>query len=141
MSEISRTLRLDASHRLWIEPQPSRSLGRTRSWCACVPMASAGRISTSTRGGARPLRVTAPYTPGHEASGEIVALGREVSQRRMGQAVAIEPGIPCRRCRYCKAGRYNQCADVRFLSVPGIDGTLCDYVAVPWDFAHPCPPA
>ena len=68
-----------------------------------------------------------------------MALGQEVSQREIGQRVAIEPGIPCRRCRLCKMGRYNQCPDVAFLSVPGIDGTFQDYVAIPWDFCHPMP--
>lgn len=136
----NRALRLDASHRLWIEalptPEPAEGevLVRIRANGIC-----GSDVHFYERGVLGPYVVREPYTPGHEAAGEIVALGPGVTQRHLGQAVAIEPGIPCRRCRYCKAGRYNQCREVVFLSVPGIDGTFRDYVAVPWDFAHPMP--
>lgn len=140
MTMVNRALLLDAQHRLWIEerpvPEPAEGevLVRIRANGIC-----GSDIHFYERGALGPYTVQEPYTPGHEAAGEIVALGQDVTRRRVGQAVCIEPGIPCRRCRYCKMGRYNQCRDVRFLSVPGIDGTFCDYVAVPWDFAHPLP--
>jgi len=141
MADINRVLRLDANHRLWLEEQPipvpgaGEVLIRVRANGIC-----GSDLHFFARGTLGPYVVAEPYTPGHEACGEIVALGAGVSGRRVGEAVAIEPGIPCRRCRYCKMGRYNQCPDVRFLSVPGIDGTFRDYVTVPADFAHPMPP-
>ena len=140
MTLMNRTLRLNADHKLWIEQQPVPEPGegevlvRVRANGIC-----GSDIHFYERGVLGPYVVTEPYTPGHEASGEVVALGPGVTERAVGQAVAIEPGIPCRRCRYCKVGRYNQCLDVRFLSVPGIDGTFRDFVALPWDFAHPMP--
>jgi L-iditol 2-dehydrogenase len=86
-----------------------------------------------------PFKVTEPYIPGHEACGTVVRAATAAPGPRVGQRVAIEPGIPCRRCEFCKSGRYNLCPDVVFLSAPPIDGTFAEYVALAADFAHPVP--
>jgi L-iditol 2-dehydrogenase len=140
MSEQNRALRLDANHRLWIEEQPIPRPGEGEVLVRVHANGICGSdIHFYERGVLGPYVVREPYTPGHEACGEIVELGTGVRERQVGQAVAIEPGIPCRKCRFCKIGRYNQCPDVSFLSVPGIDGTFRDYVTIPADFAHPMP--
>ncbi len=81
--------------------------------------------------------VTKPIILGHEAAGEVAALGRGVRKLKVGQNVSVEPGWPCGRCDDCKTGRYNQCAHIRFLATPPDDGAFCDYLAVPEEFAHP----
>ena len=48
-------------------------------------------------------------------------------------------GIPCRRCEQCRRGRYNLCPDIVFFGTPPVDGALCEYVAVPADFAYRIP--
>ena len=83
--------------------------------------------------------VTKPYIPGHEASGIVAGVGKEVTDFKEGDRVAIEPGIPCDRCRYCKSGRYNLCPSVVFLSAPPINGTFCDFICVRSDFVHKIP--
>jgi L-iditol 2-dehydrogenase len=83
--------------------------------------------------------VRRPLVLGHEAGGRIVATGEGVDETRVGQRVAIEPGVPCRRCRYCRAGRYNLCPDVRFFATPPVDGAFCEYVVIADDFAHVVP--
>lgn len=140
MEKTNRTVRLDADHRMWIEERPVPDLGPDQVMVRVRANGICGSdIHFYERGQLGPYVVQEPYTPGHEAAGEIVQVGGAVTERQVGEHVAIEPGFPCRRCRACKLGRYNQCPDVTFLSVPGIDGTLCDHVAVPWDFAHPMP--
>jgi L-iditol 2-dehydrogenase len=76
---------------------------------------------------------------GHEAGGRIVAVGAGVDRNRIGERVALEPGVPCRVCTQCKAGRYNLCPDVRFFATPPIDGTFAEFVTLVADFAHPVP--
>jgi L-iditol 2-dehydrogenase len=83
--------------------------------------------------------VERPIVLGHESAGEIVELGAGVSPDRLGERVAIEPGVPCRRCDACKAGRYNLCPFVQFMATPPTDGALAEYVVTPADFAHPLP--
>ena len=86
-----------------------------------------------------PFFVDKPYIPGHEACGVIVREAERAGGPRLGQRVALEPGIPCRRCALCKSGRYNLCRDVVFMSAPPVNGTFADYAAVAADFAHLLP--
>ena len=83
--------------------------------------------------------VTDPYIPGHEASGIITDVGKDVKGISVNDRVVIEPGIACGKCRYCKTGRYNLCSDVIFLSAPPVNGTFCDYIAVCSDWVHKIP--
>ena len=83
--------------------------------------------------------VESPLVLGHEAAGVVEEVGAEVADLEPGDRVAIEPGVPCRRCLVCKSGRYNLCADVRFMATPPIDGALARYVAHPADFCYRLP--
>jgi len=83
--------------------------------------------------------VDRPLVLGHEASGVVVATGDGAGRHEAGQRVAIEPGVPCGRCRPCRSGAYNLCPDVRFLATPPVDGAFAEYLVVPEDFAHAVP--
>ena len=83
--------------------------------------------------------VESPLVLGHEASGTIVAVGSDVDPNRVGQRVAIEPQRPCRRCGYCRSGRYNLCPEMEFYATPPIDGAFCEYVTIQDDFAYQVP--
>lgn len=83
--------------------------------------------------------VEKPLILGHECSGEVVKVGSKVKSLKVGDRVALEPGIPCRRCEFCKTGRYNLCPDVVFMATPPIDGAFAEYVVHPQDFAFKLP--
>ncbi|CAM3747455.1 NAD(P)-dependent alcohol dehydrogenase [Occultella aeris] len=85
------------------------------------------------------LVVEKPLILGHEATGVIAAVGPGVSPERVGERVAVEPQRPCRRCHYCRTGRYNLCPDMEFGSAPPVDGAFAQYLVAPADFAHPVP--
>lgn len=74
--------------------------------------------------------VNGPIILGHEVSGQVHEIGPDVSQVKVGDRVAIEPGTPCRDCRDCMAGRYHLCPDLEFLATPPYDGALVQYLAV-----------
>ena len=76
---------------------------------------------------------------GHESSGVIHSVGSEVKDLKPGDRVAMEPGIPCRRCTKCKSGAYNLCPDTRFAATPPYDGTLARYYTLPSDFCYKLP--
>ncbi|GAH78503.1 unnamed protein product, partial [marine sediment metagenome] len=83
--------------------------------------------------------VRKPVVLGHEVAGEVVELGSEARMLKVGDRVAVEPGIPCRHCDYCRSGRYNLCRNVVFLSAPPHDGFFREYVAIAEDFAYRLP--
>lgn len=83
--------------------------------------------------------VDEPLVLGHEAGGTVVAVGPGVQTHAAGQRVSIEPGVPCRSCAQCLAGRYNLCPDMRFFATPPYDGAFAEYVVMPAPFVHPIP--
>jgi alcohol dehydrogenase/L-iditol 2-dehydrogenase len=79
-----------------------------------------------------------PWVMGHEGGGDIVAVGAEVTDRRVGQRVAIEPNYCCLDCPQCASGRTSAC--LRRLAV-GLNhpGLLAERVAMPARFSWPVP--
>jgi L-iditol 2-dehydrogenase len=127
-----RDLRLES--RATPEPGPGEVLVEVRSVGVCgsdVHYYEYGRIGDFV--------VRAPLILGHETSGVVAGLGSEVHMLRVGQRVALEPGVPCGHCRECRRGRYNLCPDVRFFATPPVDGTFTRYVTIDQHFAHPIP--
>src|SRR5260370_34251916 len=80
-----------------------------------------------------------PLVLGHEPAGVIVDVGSEVSRRRIGARVAIEPGVPDGECEHCRAGHYNLCPNMVFFGTPPIDGAFAEYVTTHERFAHDLP--
>ncbi|MCW2812011.1 MAG: sorbitol dehydrogenase [Friedmanniella sp.] len=83
--------------------------------------------------------VEGPMIIGHEAAGTVVATGDGVDPGLQGTLVALEPGVPCRVCEQCRAGRYNLCPDVVFFATPPVDGAITGEVTLDAAFAHPAP--
>ena len=76
-------------------------------------------------------KVPYPFILGHESAGVVVAVGKEVKSIRVGDRVALEPGIPCGKCEFCRQGRYNLCREVKFLAAPPTNGAFREYINHP----------
>ncbi len=74
--------------------------------------------------------IPTPMTIGHEFSGEITAVGSNVSGFQVGEFVGAEGHVVCNRCRNCLAGKRHLCQDTRGIGVD-IPGAFADYVLVP----------
>ena len=76
-----------------------------------------------------------PLIMGHEAAGEIAALGPAVRGWRAGDRVTFDSTIYCGCCAPCQAGRVNLCENRRVLGVAPVeyrqDGAFAEYVTLP----------
>jgi L-iditol 2-dehydrogenase len=116
------------------QPGPGEVLVRVASVGVCgsdVHYFEHGRIGTHV--------VQSPLVLGHEAGGVVTGVGEGIESLQEGQRVSIEPGIPCRSCEQCVAGRYNLCPNVRFLATPPYDGAFAEFVVMPAAFVYAIP--
>jgi len=83
-------------------------------------------------GGIGKRKVVYPFIPGHEAAGEVVAVGPGVTRVKSGDRVMIEPAHHCGACDQCLAGRFNTCRHIQFMSsAEELQGCMCELVVVP----------
>lgn len=76
-----------------------------------------------------------PTIPGHEFSGEIVALGDGVDAAYFGRRAAVFPLLPCFQCPSCAAEEYARCDSYSYFG-SRCDGAFAEYLAVPtWNLA------
>jgi propanol-preferring alcohol dehydrogenase len=77
-----------------------------------------------------PPIVTLPHTPGHEISGEVVAVGSGVSKTAIGQTGIVYFYVGCKDCEMCRTGRENVCFSIRRLGFE-LAGGLAEFVKIP----------
>jgi S-(hydroxymethyl)glutathione dehydrogenase/alcohol dehydrogenase len=95
----------------------------------------------------------APFVPGHEGAGEIMAVGDGVTQVKVGDHVIICWNPACGECNFCTTGQGHLCINIFFgmtytphFKLDGADvygfagsGTFAEEVVVPWQCAVKVP--
>ena len=105
-----RALVLTAPGKFEIQTVPVPSVVSAEVLCRVHCVAICGSDPEIVRGSAAGEWPPAyPFTPGHEWSGEIVALGRDVTDWQIGDRVAGQAHKGCGFCANCLAGRYTLC--------------------------------
>ena len=86
-----------------------------------------------------------PIVMGHEAAGEIAALGDGITAWNTGDRVTFDSTVYCGECWFCRRGRVNLCDHRRVLGVSCGDyrrhGAFAEYVAVPQRILYRLPAA
>jgi (R,R)-butanediol dehydrogenase / meso-butanediol dehydrogenase / diacetyl reductase len=77
-----------------------------------------------------PVLAVPPVILGHEFTGEIVAVGSDVTRFKAGERVVSGAGVSCGTCEWCLEGRTNLCSSYHTLGLH-VDGGLAEYVNVP----------
>lgn len=75
-----------------------------------------------------------PLTLGHEFVGEIVEVGSNIKDFKIGDYVAGKPTLKiCGKCVYCKTGAINMCQNRLRLGI-NVDGAFTEYMSYPEEF-------
>ncbi len=77
--------------------------------------------------------IPVPMVVGHEFVGEIVEIGANVNDFRIGDVVSAEGHVVCGRCRNCLAGRRHLCKDTKGIGV-NRTGAFAEYISVPMTY-------
>ncbi|WJV62135.1 zinc-binding alcohol dehydrogenase family protein [Pectobacteriaceae bacterium CE70] len=71
-----------------------------------------------------------PRVLGHEICGEVVGLGNNIHDIRIGKQVVVIPYVACKKCPACLSGRTNCCENISVIGVHQ-DGGFSEYLSVP----------
>lgn len=71
-----------------------------------------------------------PFTVGHEFAGDVVEVGRLVTDVKEGDRVTAEGHIVCGRCLLCRTGNAHVCPNTKIIGVDR-DGCFAEYIAMP----------
>ncbi len=71
-------------------------------------------------------KIPPPTLFGHEFSGDVVAVGQDVTFFEPGMRVVAGNSAPCNECYYCKHGQHNLCDNLTVNL-----GAFAEYIAVP----------
>lgn len=76
------------------------------------------------RAGSRPVKYPVPL--GHEISGYVAEVGKDVVGFAVGDPVTVDPNYSCGECYYCKEGKGSFCENSR-----GVVKGMAEYVVAP----------
>ena len=111
------------------EPRPNEVLVRLRQ---------AGICGTDYALYSEKIQCPLPLVLGHEAVGEIAALGPRASRFQVGERVVLQPNFACGACDMCRSGRINICRHKVRLGLD-VHGVFAEYVAAPESFVWALP--
>jgi 2-desacetyl-2-hydroxyethyl bacteriochlorophyllide A dehydrogenase len=87
--------------------------------------------------GVNPL-VSYPRIIGHEIAGEVVEVGADETEFKVGDRVILEPYVYCGKCYPCSIGHTNCCENLTVRGVH-IEGGMAEYVSHPRHLLHKVP--
>ena len=97
----------------------------------CIEIAYSGICGSDLHSlkGAHPF-LPLPSTPGHEFTGKVIAIGKNVKDFKIGDRVTCEPNLVCGKCYNCRIGRYNICENLKTMGGQSAGG-MADYFIAP----------
>jgi L-iditol 2-dehydrogenase len=120
----------------WADPKPDQILIKMRAAGVC-----GSDVECYEGHSAEGRYDIAPYTPGHEWSGEVAALGKDVKNVKEGDKVTGDCVLPCFKCENCRRGMMPAaCLNFREVGfTPGNGGGWAEYILLEEPYVHPFP--
>jgi L-iditol 2-dehydrogenase len=82
--------------------------------------------------------IVLPVVMGHEFSGIVEAVGKDVAGFAVGDRVLSRSVVSCGECRFCNAGMDNLCESSSLFGIHQ-DGGFAEYISVPRGLLYPIP--
>jgi L-iditol 2-dehydrogenase len=121
-----------ADLRVGEEPAPDAAAGQSLVRVTAVGICGSD-LHWYSEGGIGDAKISRPLVPGHEGAGEVA------DGPRRGERVAIDPAVPCERCRACRDGYRNLCYNIVFSGHGETDGMMRELMPWPSHLLHPLP--
>jgi L-iditol 2-dehydrogenase len=71
-----------------------------------------------------------PRITGHELSGTVIEVGKNISKYKVNDRLNVTPNLPCGKCYYCQIGNQNICDYEKDISYD-YDGAFAEYMVIP----------
>ena len=91
---------------------------------------SINHLDIWVRQGLPGIQIPLPHILGNEGAGEVAAVGKGVTQVKVGDNVLVTPGISCGECTACASGWDSACPQYKLIGFQ-IDGTNAEFVKAP----------
>lgn len=83
--------------------------------------------------------VNMPLIPGHEFSGEIAEIGKDIQTISIGDRASIDPNVVCGVCKNCRrTQRSHLCSNIKAIGVD-VNGAFAEYVKAPEEVVYHLP--
>jgi NADPH:quinone reductase-like Zn-dependent oxidoreductase len=116
-------------------PDPEAAAGRV---VVRVKAVALNHLDVWVRLGWPGLKLDFPHVPGADVAGVVEAVGAGVTGVAVGDAVVVNPGLSCGRCRACLSGQDVLCRSYAILG-ENVSGGYAEKVAVPAQNVLPKP--
>ncbi len=83
--------------------------------------------------GSKTKGIMMPAIIGHEVSGEVIRIGKDVTAFAIGDRVIIDPVLPCGECCYCLNDMENVCLNRKAIGYE-YSGCFAEYLKIPAAF-------
>ena len=114
------------------EPRPGPSDVLVRVQAAALCKTDIGMIRHGILG------IQPPVIIGHEVAGIVEGMGADVQGLQVGQLVALDPPVPCRECRVCRAGLRHLCPNTQHIGAH-TPGGMAEFITIDYRNAYPVP--
>lgn len=127
MSTMKALVKSRSEVGLWLEDVPIPQIGIND---VLIQILRTGICGTDLHIYRNEYQSTFPVIGGHEFTGRIVKLGKDVHGLRVGQRVSADPNLNCGECHFCKLLQANHCLNWQGMGITR-PGAFAEYVAVP----------
>jgi|TARA_Y100000992_G_scaffold302676_1_gene278231 L-iditol 2-dehydrogenase len=121
------TSKLSLDNQLYIEEAAKPEITQDQLLIKVLSCAICGSDLKITKAGNQ--RIKEDRTIGHEISGEVVEVGKNILNFKIGDTVSIGADLPCLNCSFCDAGQVNLCSTNLAVGYQ-FDGGLSQYMIV-----------